>query len=147
MKYSVSEAAREKHLVIADLHGKGDIRIAAQTIQPLHDVRILQGPLQELCSHAQNCEDYVYAILTDSEGDVLDPIGKLRAVYPRTLGLRFLSRNEASEKSTLSADPAPRKGLAELFENFVQDTSGRTLDKEEHALIESLEGRVCREAL
>ena len=91
LKYSVSEADREKSVTEITLGKKGEIRMEFLPLVPLHDVRKIQGTLAELTSPlilaAADPDDYVSAVLTDEE-ELYEPGQALARVYPRLLEWR-----------------------------------------------------------
>lgn len=73
---SVSEAGQQKAVLMVELQEKGETKITPLLLQPLRQVRIIRGSLQEVLQ--QGCEDYVTVVLTDrpeeGEPDVRDRI-------------------------------------------------------------------------
>ncbi|MBV1822382.1 exonuclease SbcCD subunit D C-terminal domain-containing protein, partial [Bacteroidales bacterium MSK.15.36] len=90
LKYSFSEVNHKKGATIVNIDKNGEIDIDFREFKPKRDMRIIKGPLEQLISPEvykdTNTEDYIYAILTD-KGELVDPIAKLRAVYPNVMGL------------------------------------------------------------
>lgn len=107
LKYSFSEASQKKGINIVDIDGKGNSNVELVELKPKRDMRIIKGPINELVSpeiyNSANPEDYVYAILTD-KGELIDPISKLRSVYPNIMGLTKESSIAAEVSKTSASD-------------------------------------------
>jgi DNA repair protein SbcD/Mre11 len=108
--------------------GQAAVRIETVDLAPLHDVRRLSGTLEELLQAGAadpRRDDYVHAALLD-RGALLDPIGRLRAVYPNTLAIE-----RPLYEATGSGAQAPRPGHVgddELFDAFFDYATGEHLD-------------------
>jgi len=126
LKYSFSEAADVKSVVIGDMDSNGAITPRLIPLHPRRDVRDLEGRLVELIQNAPmdpHREDYLRVILTD-EGALLNAISRLREVYPNVMQLerRFL-QTVASQQS---GQVARRREATEneLFANFFEEVLG-----------------------
>ena len=60
LKYSFSEANHNKSVTIVDVMEKGDIAVRTEPLYPLHDVRMIEGMLDDLMNMPYS-EDYLYA--------------------------------------------------------------------------------------
>ena len=102
-------------------------------------MRIIKGPLEQLISPEvykdTNTEDYIYAILTD-KGELVDPIAKLRAVYPNVMGLSREEEVKREDSKTSTWDRAIKiKTKLELFKEFYNSMTGKELEKESLKII------------
>ncbi len=88
LAYSVSEVRghSDKSAVIADMDGRGDVKLELCPLKPLHPLRELRGTLAELTARPY-CEDYVQVTLTDAALP-MDAMGALRITYPNVVSLR-----------------------------------------------------------
>lgn len=138
LKYSFSETNHKKGVTIVNIDEKGEVSIELKELIPKRDMRIIKGPLNELIDPAiyggTNVEDYIYAILTD-EGELMDPISKLRAVYPNIMGLHREDNREKEESRTSAASGYQKKSKLQLFEEFYQSISGKELTEEKLDLV------------
>lgn len=143
LKYSASEARQRKSVCIAELKEKGSLSVRLETIPPLHELRQVTGPIDELLAACpeNGCADYLFAKLTD-KGEILDPMNRLRAVYPNILGLSFDRENEEGDSICLQADKLESKTPEALFAEFFEKMTGEPPDDAEQALI----AEVCRQA-
>ncbi|MDR2570275.1 MAG: exonuclease SbcCD subunit D, partial [Oscillospiraceae bacterium] len=92
LKYSFSEWRQKKSVTVVELGAKGDLTVKSLPLCPLRDMREIKGELEKLLSNEvsglANKEDYLRVILTDEE-EIIDPMGKLRSVYPNIMSLGF----------------------------------------------------------
>jgi exonuclease SbcD len=92
IKYSFSEWKQVKSVTLVEIKEKGHITSTALSLLPLRDMREIKGPLEQLLNdevYSQgNKEDYLRVILTDEE-EIIDPLGKLRSIYPNIMALDF----------------------------------------------------------
>ena len=84
---SVSEAGQQKGIVMVELGEKGDRKTTVLPLEPLRQVRVIRGELEEVLGQA--CGDYATVILTDkADLDVLDMQDRIRSVFPNLLEIR-----------------------------------------------------------
>lgn len=149
MKYSFSEAKQNKSVSIVTIDENGGIEVAYKSLTPKFDMRILEGHLDELLDisfyQTQQVEDYLKISLLD-EGALIDPIGKLRAVYPNVLHLeRKIEERDAKKNKTFQINTKNQKGILDLFEDFYQEMTTSTFSEEKQAIlttvIETVEGK------
>lgn len=147
LKYSLSEAGHEKSVSLIELDGDGGVRIAPVSLRPLRNLRQIEGELAALLEAGAadaNRDDYIYAVLTDT-GALLDPMARLRQVYPNALALEraVLTRSGAAGEagSRLRA-----LDTGELFANFFREVAGDELDTTQRGALDAvLAGMVAAE--
>ena len=84
---SVSEAGQQKGIVMVELGKKGDRKTTVLPMEPLRQVRVIRGELEEVLGQA--CGDYATVILTDkADLDVLDMQDRIRSAFPNLLEIR-----------------------------------------------------------
>lgn len=84
---SVSEAGQKKGIIMVELGNKGDRKTTVLPLEPLRQVRVIRGELEEVLEQA--CGDYVTVILTDkADLDVFDMQDKIRSAFPNLLEIR-----------------------------------------------------------
>lgn len=125
LKYSFSEAKQKKSVQIVEMNENGTFQIRYHSLAPKQDMRELEGYLEELLDPSfyerQKREDYLKITLHD-EGALLDPINKLRQVYPNVLHLErkmALADLKKSEQTTVQREE--KKSELELFAQFYQE--------------------------
>lgn len=146
LKYSFSETRHHKSVTLVDLDDSGVTRIEQVDIQPLHDMRILEGELATLLAQGADDpqrEDYLLVRLSDSHA-ILDIMGKLRQVYPNVLHLERPGLMANGEQRTLHREQLKRGELA-LFDDFYQQVRGENLTPEQRSLIADLLEQIHQE--
>jgi DNA repair protein SbcD/Mre11 len=150
LKYSFSEANQKKGITIVELDQLGKAETRHTPLIPKRDMRIIKGPINELLNPEiyknANTEDYVYAILTDM-GELIDPISKLRSVYPNIMGLSKEGGNQREENKTSATDGYKLKSKLELFKEFYDAMQGQTLGEEATEIMARIIGEVDREGV
>lgn len=99
---SVSEAEQQKGIVMVEMGPKGDVEISTLPLEPLRQVRVIRGELEEVL--AKGCGDYVTVILTDRvDLDVFDMQDRIRNAFPKLLEIRRETVRKADHiKGTVS---------------------------------------------
>ncbi len=138
MKYSFSEVDHKKGVELVELNEAGNVQVTHIPLVAEKDMRIIRGPVSELISpevySAANTEDYVYAILTDND-ELLDPISKLRSVYPNIMGLRREVERLQKDSRTSASEGYKTKTKLELFEEFYMSIEGNELDDDSKSVL------------
>lgn len=139
LKYSFSESRHVKSVPIVELKEKGEISVELKPLEPLRDMRIIEGPIDRLLSkevYSQgNCDDYIKAVLTDEE-ELYDAIGRMREVYPNVMRLEFKnSRTDRASDYSLEAKEVENKTNLQLFEEFFEKQNNRSMSEEERNII------------
>ena len=120
LKYSFSEAGHVKSVTIVDLEEKGNVRVRTRPLIPLHDMREIRGSYEEVVSRdfyrGTAVDDYLHITLTDEE-DILDAMGKLRAIYPNIMRLDYDNRR-TREGGQLPEKVQRAKSPLELLEEL-----------------------------
>lgn len=137
LKYSFSEANQKKSVSIIEMKENGSFTIRYKSLKPKKDLREIEGYMEELLDPAfyekQSCDDYLKVTLLD-EGPIIDPINKLRQVYPNVLHLeKKLELTDAKIKKSFNSIREEKKSELDLFEQFYHEmtTSEFTPDKKE----------------
>lgn len=122
LKYSFSEADREKSVPVIELGKKGDISLRLEPLSPLHDMREIRGTYEQVTEKSfyeqkdlQSC--YVRVTLTDEE-DVPDALGKLRLVYPLLMRLDYDNARTRTQNEVSGEEAAEVKTPEDLLEDF-----------------------------
>ncbi|MGH4117325.1 exonuclease SbcCD subunit D [Clostridium sp.] len=133
LKYSFSETKQKKGITIVNLDEKGEVKIDFHEFKPRRDFRIITGELKELIkndvSSLDNKEDYIKVVLKD-KGEILDPMSKLRIVYPNVMELTREDRIKISTTGTVAVNVREKSKLS-LFDNFYEDIIGEKCSEEE----------------
>ncbi|MFB5281666.1 MULTISPECIES: exonuclease SbcCD subunit D [Peribacillus] len=133
LKYSFSEATQKKSLSIIEMKENGDFDLRYRSLTPKRDVREIAGYMEELLDPSfyqhQQIEDYLKITLLD-EGSLIDPINRLRQVYPNVLHLeRKWDVMDLRRKQSFSSIKDERKSELDLFETFYNEMTDREFDQ------------------
>ncbi len=146
LKYSYSEAKRDKTAVLVDMGPKGTVDISLVSITPKHDLREIRGTLEVLTApstleraYAQGCsaDDYIHAILTDDAPGIND-LQRLRTAYPNLMGYDYESLRTGMSSHTESARTAQemkRLSPAQLFDRFFAQMNGTPPSESQKAIL------------
>ena len=100
---SVSEAGQQKGIIMVEMQEKGHIMTEVIPLEPLHQVRVIRGELDEVLG--QSCHDYVTVILTDqADLDVIDMQDRIRSAFPNLLEIRRETMRKTDYSRKISAE-------------------------------------------
>lgn len=151
LKYSFSEIRDSKSVPIIDIKEKGNININLLPLEPLRDMRQIEGPIEELLKKENyetgNTDDYIKAIITNEE-PVFDAIGQIRRIYPNTLKLEVRNSKTANgiQEQELNLENLKKKSELELFNDFYKFQNNVDLDENQKKIIEEVIAEVKNEA-
>lgn len=133
IKYSFSEARQKKGITVVEMLEKGNVSTRFIPFSLRRDFRVITGELDELISAADDDrdsrDDYIKAVLTDA-GELLDPMAKLRSVYPNAMELVRKDRMKGNSSSAGSSVNIRQRSRLELFEAFYEDVTGNRCPEE-----------------
>ena len=136
LKYSFSEAGHVKSVTLVDLEEKGNVRVRTRPLIPLHDMREIRGSYEEVVSRdfyrGTAVDDYLHITLTDEE-DILDAMGKLRAIYPNIMRLDYDNRR-TREGGQLPEKVQRAKSPLELLEELYALQNNQPMSGEQREL-------------
>ncbi|MBY0120574.1 exonuclease SbcCD subunit D [Bacillus sp. S/N-304-OC-R1] len=139
LKYSFSEAKQNKSISIIEMNEKGQFDLRVRSLSPKKDMREIEGFLDELMDpgfyEKQAVDDYVKIILHD-EGALIDPINKLRQIYPNVMHLeRKIHLTDMKKKQFFTAVKEEKKNELELFQQFYQEMTTSEFTDEKKAVM------------
>lgn len=127
---SVSEAEQQKGIIMVEMGQKGSVEISVLPLEPLHQVRVIKGTLEEVIKRA--CNDYVTVILTDRiDLDVMDMQERIRLAFPNLLEIRREHLRKADYTKELQSEAL--MDPYELCCSFLKD-----LDDKEKELLQDV---------
>lgn len=136
LKYSFSEAGHKKSMTIVRLEEKGNVEVETLPLTPLRDLREIRGSYEELTSRAfyqgTAVGDYLHITLTDEE-DILEAIGRLRAIYPNVMRLDYDNKRTRSGQ-TVETAAQRRKSPGELFAELYELQNNQPMSREQQEL-------------
>lgn len=131
LPYSFSEKDHRKSITVIEVTENKTIELNTIPLAPLHQMRQLRGPLEELIRPeivAQEAsEDYLRVILTD-EQEPENAAARLRVVYPNLMRLEFDNSRTRQEEFRLEEDPGEAVSLESLFLGFFEKQNGRAME-------------------
>jgi exonuclease SbcD len=142
LKYSFSEHRHHKSVTLLTFDETGLQNQQTLPLTAKRDVRVIEGRLDEVLAQAKydpNNDDYLMVRLHDT-GALLDPMGRLREVYPNVLHLEKSwlqqTRVDDVERAHIKLDPA------RLMADFYQQIQGEPLSEAQqqrlHAVLDEL---------
>ncbi|WP_113930034.1 exonuclease SbcCD subunit D [Bacillus sp. P14.5] len=150
LKYSFSEAKQRKAVSIVEIDSKGNISIQEKALTPKQDMREIEGFMGELLDpgfyNNQKTNDFLKVTLHD-EGALIDPINKLRQVYPNVLHLeRKVEQYDLTRKENYSTLRDEKKSELELFQQFYTEMTTSDFSEEKKKIMINVIEKAKREA-
>ncbi|MGD7021252.1 exonuclease SbcCD subunit D [Rossellomorea vietnamensis] len=150
LKYSFSEAKQRKAVSIVEIDSKGNISIEEKTLTPKQDMREIKGFMEELLDphffNDQKTDDFLKVTLHD-EGALIDPINKLRQVYPNVLHLeKKVEQYDLRRKENYSTVKDEKKTELELFQQFYNEMTTSDFSEEKKQMMINVIEKAKREA-
>ncbi len=136
LKYSFSEQHQHKGVTLVEVNADGLQSLKHLSLSPLRDMRIIEGELNILIEQGRvdpNNEDYLLVRLTDRHA-ILDPMSKLRAVYPNVLQLEKPGMLATGDQQ-MSREKLKR-GELDMFRDFFVQITGQELTEGQDAAIQ-----------
>jgi exonuclease SbcD len=137
LKYSFSEHRHHKSMTLVELSGERALGVTPLSFTPLRDVRIIEGELAtiiEQARHDSQSKDYLLVRLFDKHA-LLDPMEKLRAVYPNVLHIEKPGlMGEGLDRPR--ADQLKRSEL-DMFDDFYREIQGESLTAPQREVLAS----------
>lgn len=131
MKYSFSEQHQKKGVTLVEMDSKGLKTHRHLPLLALRDMRIVEGEMATILEQGKvdpNNKDYLLVRLTDRHA-ILDPMAKLREVYPNVLQLEKPGMLITGEQK-MSREKLKR-GELEMFRDFFVQVYGQELSEDQ----------------
>ncbi len=153
LKYSFDEADHPKGACVVEMDAAGRCACEAVPLRPRREVRRISGTLADVLRGPQEAggggsrDDYLEVTLLD-DGVVLDPIGRLREVYPNVMHVvrPQVQPDEAQPAAALRRPDLRRLSDLELFRSFYRHVRCAELsDAQEKAFVTVAEDLLRRE--
>lgn len=141
LKYSFSEAGHRKSVSLVELNGRGEVAVTEFPLIPRRNLRVIEGMLDELLGRkppAAEREDYLLIRLLDGSA-LLDPLGRLREVYPNVLQIERPAFERSGEETGLSREDLKQDELS-LFRSFFTQVTGEALTEEQAEAFRTVAG-------
>ncbi|WP_338754181.1 exonuclease SbcCD subunit D [Bacillus sp. FJAT-52991] len=142
LKYSFSEAKQRKSISIVEMKEGGEVTIEERTLIPKRDMREIEGTLEELLDpsrvETEQAEDYLKVTLLD-KGALIDPMSKLRQVYPNVLHLdRKIELIDQKKKQNYTSVRDEKKNELDLFSDFYTQMTTDSFTSEKKDIMENI---------
>lgn len=139
LKYSFSEANQNKSVNVVDMKEDGTFTLKKRPLIPMQDMREITGYFADLMDisfyEKQKRDDFLKVTLLD-QGTILDPIGKLRQVYPNVLHLeRKWDQRDLKSRDKLAVNKGENKTELQLFESFYEQMTEREFDEKKESIM------------
>ncbi|REJ09668.1 exonuclease SbcCD subunit D [Halobacillus trueperi] len=147
LKYSFSEVNHAKSVTLIDMDREGSCELEKIPLTPLRDFEVIEGYFEDLLigEATGNPENYLHVRLLD-DGQLVDPMGKLRKVYPNILHLeRRRSKTNLQMEELQEVKKRQKLSHADLFASFYEDIKGESIPLERKELIEQAIDKLRKE--
>lgn len=140
MKYSFSEQHQKKGMTLVELNDAGFVAAEHIPLSAPHDMRIIEGELDQLLEQGKtdpSAHDYLLVRLHDKHA-ILDPMEKLRKVYPNVLHLEkpgmLIGVDQEMGRARLA------RGELDMFRDFFLEAKQERLsEQQESAMAEVIQ--------
>ncbi|MCG6235279.1 exonuclease SbcCD subunit D [Vibrio furnissii] len=133
MKYSFSEQHQKKGMTLVELNDAGFVSAQQIPLNAPHDMRIIEGELDDLLAQGKtdpHHHDYLLVRLQDKHA-ILDPMDKLRKVYPNVLHLEkpgmLIGVDQEMGRARLA------RGEMDMFRDFFLEAKQEALTEQQES--------------
>lgn len=137
LKYSFSEQKQKKGVTLLEFDATGLVKHKHLALKPLRDLRVIEGLLDTLLEQGKtdpNKNDYLSVNITDQTA-LLDPLGKLRTVYPNVLHLEKTLLTQAMGKTP--SREALNRGEEHMIQDFYKQVTGVDMTEQQSDIIQN----------
>ena len=140
LKYSFSEADHRKSVTLVEMGPKGETDIRTIPLQPLHEVRRVEGMLEEIQSLPYS-EDYVWVTVHD---EIVPPDARVTVsvTFPNMMMFSVVNSRTKADLNVTALQRMEEKSIPELFADFYALQNNEQTPTKAHMRIL---GRVLRE--
>ncbi len=149
LKYSFSEADDQKSVTVIELARKGELTVRTVPLVPFRDMVKIKGTYNEIINlHFYEGttwqKDYTAITLTDEE-DIVDAVGKLRAVYHHLMKLDYDNKRTRHSAEISGSDDVEKKSPLTLFSDFYELQNNQPMSEEQKAYVGDLIEKIWEE--
>ncbi|MEH0740745.1 exonuclease SbcCD subunit D [Vibrio cholerae] len=138
MKYSFSEQHHKKGMTLVELDSNGLVATTHIPLQAPHEMRIIEGELEAILAAGKTdpcAHDYLLVRLTDQHA-ILNPMEKLRTVYPNVLHLEKPGMLVGVEQSMAQATLS--RSEVDMFRDFFKEAQGNELTQAQESAVSAI---------
>lgn len=135
LKYSLSEANYKKSVTLVDMKEKGNVSVTLLPLKSLHDVRIIEGTLEEVLG-MEYSEDFVQVTLHD---ELVPPDARvsISTVFPNMIKYMVVNSTTKMDIDILAKESIENKSVVDLFVDFFKlQNNDMEPTKEQMAVLE-----------
>jgi len=137
LKYSFSEQHQKKGITLVELDKDGRASFTHLPLAPLRNMRVIEGEFATILEQGKldpHKQDYVLIRMTDRHA-ILEPMAKLREVYPNVLMLEkpgmLVTGDQAMSREKL------KRGELEMFSDFFEQVSGQAMSTDQQKAVKA----------
>ncbi|WP_313235270.1 exonuclease SbcCD subunit D [Sporosarcina ureae] len=143
LKYSISEENHQKGYLIVEMGGNGEVEIEKKLLTPLHDVRTVEGRMEDILEMHHN-EDYVFVKLLDTV-PVIQPMEKIRSVFPNAMHVERKLCVSSTDSFGGTINIEKKEDDQAMFASFFKELQGEEVDEETKELFAEVLWDVMKE--
>ncbi|ONI45236.1 hypothetical protein AN642_01730 [Epulopiscium sp. SCG-B10WGA-EpuloA2] len=149
LKYGFSEVNHNKSINKITIRNK-NVKVEHLMLSPIRDFKIMKDTLENILKFGREyffekgfyLQDYIHAVLLD-EGDLINPIGQLRNVFPNIMSLEQQTvENEIYNSELIKSEKS--KTQLELFFDFYKKFGNNKLTEEKKSYIREVINKVVQ---
>ncbi|WP_101960664.1 exonuclease SbcCD subunit D [Vibrio harveyi] len=146
MKYSFGEQNQKKGFTLVEIDQNGFVSGEHINLAAPHEMRIVEGELEQVIEQGKTDpknEDYLLVRLMDKHA-ILNPMEKLRTVYPNVLHLEKPGMLIGVEQEMAQAKLA--RSEIDMFRDFFSEAQGSQLSQEQDQAISDIIKQLSQQA-
>ncbi|EOD9423856.1 exonuclease SbcCD subunit D [Vibrio harveyi] len=146
MKYSFGEQNQKKGFTLVEIDQNGFVSAEHVNLAAPHEMRIIEGELEQVIEQGKTDpknEDYLLVRLMDKNA-ILNPMEKLRTVYPNVLHLEKPGMLIGVEQEMAQAKLA--RSEIDMFRDFFSEAQDSQLSKEQDQAISDIIKQLSQQA-
>ncbi|WP_045478195.1 exonuclease SbcCD subunit D [Vibrio owensii] len=146
MKYSFGEQNQKKGFTLVEIDQNGFVSAEHVDLAAPHEMRIVEGELEQVIEQGKTDpknEDYLLVRLMDKHA-ILNPMEKLRTVYPNVLHLEKPGMLIGVEQEMAQAKLA--RSEIDMFRDFFSEVQDSQLSQEQDQAISDIIKQLSRQA-
>ncbi|QLK48584.1 exonuclease sbcCD subunit D [Vibrio owensii] len=146
MKYSFGEQNQKKGFTLVEIDQNGFVSAEHIDLAAPHEMRIVEGELEQVIEQGKTDpknEDYLLVRLMDKHA-ILNPMEKLRTVYPNVLHLEKPGMLIGVEQEMAQAKLA--RSEIDMFRDFFSEAQGGQLSQEQDQAISDIIKQLSQQA-
>ena len=146
MKYSFGEQNQKKGFTLVEIDQNGFVSAEHVDLAAPHEMRIVEGELEQVIEQGKTDpknEDYLLVRLMDKHA-ILNPMEKLRTVYPNVLHLEKPGMLIGVEQEMAQAKLA--RSEIDMFRDFFTEAQDSQLSQEQDQAISDIIKQLSQQA-